>query len=155
MLQSHYVVSKRSHDMSTSQGGRAIAEQAGHLTSNKIPSIYATKGEGKEQTFHLFCFVIRRVMDRTQELCTNRKTLILGQSIQFLEGSLYFVLPQQQLDVFLCDTLSISSVSVTARLLNRPCLICLVARARTESSTTNILMIISATDNIAVGGILV
>ena len=57
------------------------------------------------QTLYLLCFVIRRVMCLIQELCTDRKALILGQSIQFLESSLYFVLPPQQLDVFLCETL--------------------------------------------------
>src|SRR6267154_3456334 len=104
----------------------------------------------KEQTLHYFRFVIRnlKAMDHSKGLCTSRQTLIIGQSIQFLEGSLYLVLPEHQLHVFLCDTLSISSVSVSTRLLSRPCLICLVARARTESNSTIILMMIFATGTI-------
>jgi len=106
---------------------------------------------GKEQTPHVYRFVIRKVMDHTQDLCINRQTLILGQSIQFLEGSLYLVLAPQQLHEFFCYALSISSISVTAHLPNRPCLISLVARASTESNSIIILMMISVTDTIAVG----
>ena len=80
---------------------------------------------------------------------------MLGQSIQSLEGSLYFVLPPQELYKFLCDTLSISQVTVTARLLNLPCFICLVARASTESNPIIISIMTSVTDTISVGGIVV
>jgi hypothetical protein len=107
MLQSHYVVSKRNRHMSTSQGERASLEQTGHLT--RYRQSRQQKVWGKEQTLHLFRFVIRKVMDHSQGLCNSRQTLILGQSIQSLEGSLYFVLLPQQLHEFLCDTLSISS----------------------------------------------
>ena len=96
-----------------------------------------------------------KVVDHTQDLCTSRQALIFCQLIQFLEGSLYLVPPPDQLHEFLCVTLSIGSVSVTAGLLKRPCLICLVARASTESSSTMILIMIPVTDIISVGGIFV
>src|SRR5882757_3517347 len=109
MLQSHYVVIlKRGRDLSTGQGERAIAAHLTRYRQSRQQKVWE-----KEQTLHLFCFVIRRVMDHTQDLCTNCQTLILGQSIQFLEGTMYPVLPPQQLHEFLCDTLSTSNVSVT------------------------------------------
>ena len=80
---------------------------------------------------------------------------MLGQSIQFLEGRLYLVLRPEELHKFLCDTLSINRVTVTDRLLIRPCLISLVARASTETNPIIILMMISVTGTISVGGIAV
>ena len=150
MLRFHYVeISKRRRDLPTSQGERASTEHAGHLTIYRQSRQQEVWGKG--QTIRLFPFFEHR-----QGLCNSRQTLILGQSIQSLVGSLYLVLPPQKLHEFHCDTLSTSNrASVTARLLNRPWLISLVAKASTESNSINIFMMISVTGTISVGGIVV
>jgi hypothetical protein len=94
-------------------------------------------------------------MDSTEGLCNSRPSLVLGQSIQPLKNSLYIALLEEQ---FLCElhcgTLSHGQcIYVIAHSRNRPCLICLVARANTESSSSIILMIMSVI--IGVGGIVV
>jgi hypothetical protein len=91
------------------------------------------------RTSHNHPHIIRNTMDDTQRLCNGRQSFILRQLIQSLEGSLCFVFPPQILHEFLCDTLSINNVYLTAHLLNRPCLICFVAKASTESNSTIIL----------------
>jgi hypothetical protein len=92
-------------------------------------------------------------MNDTQCLGNSRQTFVLGQPIQSFERSLYLVPPQQLLHKFLCDILSMGNVYLTAHLLNRPCLICFVANASTESNSTIILMMRSII--IGVGGIAV
>ena len=101
--------------------------------------------------------IIRNTMDDAQGLCNSRQSFVLRQPIQSLEGSLYLVFfPPQLLHEFLYDTLNISHVThiyLTAHLLIRPCLICFVAKASTESDSTIILTMRSII--IGVGGIVV
>jgi hypothetical protein len=92
-------------------------------------------------------------MNDTQGLGNSRQTFVLGQPIQSFERSLYLVPSQQLLHKFPCDTLSMGNVYLTAHLLNRPCLICFVAKASTESKLTIILMMRSTI--IGVSGIVV
>jgi hypothetical protein len=107
------------------------------------------------RTFHNHLHISDKTMDHTQGLRNNHPSLILGQSIQSLEDPLYLALPQQLLREFYCGTVTLSSGKciAIAHLLNRPCLICFVARASTESNSAMILTMISVI--IGVGGIVV
>ena len=105
------------------------------------------------RTSHNHLHILRKTMDHTQGLRSHRQALVLGQSIQSLEGILYLVLPPQHLHEFLCNTLSMGNVYVAVHLLNRPCFICFVVRASTESNSTITLTMISVI--IGVGGIVV
>jgi hypothetical protein len=58
------------------------------------------------RTFHNYLHVTDKTMDYTQGLCDGHPSLVLGQSIQSLEYSLYLALSQQLLREFLCGTLS-------------------------------------------------
>ena len=92
-------------------------------------------------------------MNHAQGLCTGRQTLDFGQAIQSIQDSLYLVLPPQFLQEFLCDTLRMAEVYATMHSLNRPCLICFVARASTESNSAIIFTMTSVI--MGVGGILI
>jgi hypothetical protein len=96
---------------------------------------------------------LRKTIYHTQGLRSHRQTLVLGQSIQSLEGSLYLVLSPQHLYEFSCNALSMGNIYVMVYLLNRPCFISFVARARTESNSTITLTMISVI--IGVGGLVV
>ena len=95
------------------------------------------------RTFHNHPYIAHETMDHTQCLCDSHPRLVLGQSVQSLENCLNLALPQQLLRELFCDTLSQVRCIRAKHLLNRPCLICLVARASTESNSTIILTIIS------------
>ena len=56
--------------------------------------------------FHNHLHITHKTMDDTQGLCNSHSSLVLGQSIQPLENSLYLALPQQLLRELLCGTLS-------------------------------------------------
>ena len=86
------------------------------------------------RTFHNYLHITYKAVDDTQGLCNSHPSLVLGQSIQSLQNRLYLALPQKLLRKFLCGILSYGNVHVTAHLLNRPWLICFVARASTESN---------------------
>jgi len=94
------------------------------------------------RTSHNHPSIIRNTMDDTQYLCNTRQYFVFRQPIQSFEGSLYLVFPSppQPFHELLCDTLSISNDYLMAHLLNRPCLICFVAKASTESNSAIILM---------------
>src|SRR5258708_39615410 len=77
----------------------------------------------------------------------------MGQSIQSIQRSLYLILPAQQLHEFPCDTLSTHNIYLAVHLLIRPCFICFVVKASTESNSTIILTMIFVT--IGVGWIVV
>ena len=105
------------------------------------------------RTFHDHLHMSHQAMYHTQGLCSSHPRLVLGQSIQSVENCLNLALPQQLLRELYCDTLSQGKRIRAEYLLNRPCLICLVARASTESNSTIILTMISVI--IGVGGIVV
>ena len=105
------------------------------------------------RTFHNHLYIAHETMNDTQGLCNSHPRLILGQSIQSLENCFDLALAQQLLRKLLCGTLSHGQCMRAVHLLNRPCLICLVARASTESNSIIILTIISVI--IGVGGIVV
>ena len=105
------------------------------------------------RTFHDHPYIAHETMNHTQCLRNSHPRFVLGQSIQSLENCLNFALPQQLLRELFCDTWSHGQGILGTHLLNRPCLICLVARASTESNSTNILTMISVI--IGVGGIVV
>ena len=53
-------------------------------------------------TFHDYLHITHKAIDHTQRLRNSHSGLVLGQSIQFMEYSLYLVVPQQLLREFLC-----------------------------------------------------
>ena len=57
-------------------------------------------------TFHNYLHITHKTMDYTQGLCSSHPSLVLSQSIQFLEYGLYLAVPQQLVREFLCGTLS-------------------------------------------------
>ena len=95
------------------------------------------------RTFHNYPYIAHETMDHTQCLRNSHPRLVLGQSIQSVENCLNLALPQQLLCKLFCDTLNQVRCIRAEHLLNRPCLICLVARASTESNSTIILTMIS------------
>ena len=105
------------------------------------------------RTFHNHRYIAHETMDHTQCLRNSHPRLVLGQSIQSVENCLDLCLPQQLLRELFCDTLSHGQCIRARHLLKRPCLICLVARASTESNSTIILTMIFVI--IGVGGIVV
>ena len=105
------------------------------------------------RTFHNHPYIAHETMDHTQCLRSSHPRLVLGQSIQSVENCLNLALSQQLLRELFCDTLSHGQCIRARHLLNRPSLICLVARASTESNSTIILTMISVI--IGVGGIVV
>jgi hypothetical protein len=109
------------------------------------------------RTFHNYLHVADQTMDHTQGLCYSHPSLLLRQSIQSLKDSLYLALSQQLLCKFHChrdiEQRAMYIVKADWHLLNRPCLICFVARASTESSSIMIFTMISVI--IGVGGIVV
>ena len=106
-------------------------------------------------TFHNHLHTTHKTIHHTQGLCPSHPSLLLRQSIQSLEDGLYLALPQQLLREFLCGALysATGSVCIMAYSLNRPCSICFVASASTESSSTIILTMTFVI--IGVGGIVV
>ena len=54
------------------------------------------------RTFHNYLHITHKAIDHTQRLRNSHSSLVLGQSIQFMEYSLYLVVPQQLLREFLC-----------------------------------------------------
>ena len=59
-------------------------------------------------------------MNHTQRLRNGYPSLLLGQSIQSLEYSLYLAFPQQFLRELLCGTFSRRRCTLISHLLNRP-----------------------------------
>ena len=105
-------------------------------------------------TFHNYPHITHKAMDHTQRLCNSHPSLLLGQSIQSHQHGLDLTFPQQLFRELLYGTLSHRSRTVHLMdLLNRPCLICFVAMASTESNSTMILTIILVITG--VGGIVV
>ena len=92
-------------------------------------------------------------MHDAQRLYDSDSNLVLGQSVESLQHGFDLTLSQQFLCELLCGTLSDGQNihdKLIMCLLSRPCLICFVARASTESNSTNILTMMSVI--IGVGG---
>ena len=80
--------------------------------------------------------MLDKTVDNFESLSGSRATLVRGEPVQPLEGSLDVFLSAKLLYKFLCVSLSRVSFQRRTNSLNRPCLTCLVARARVESSST-------------------
>ena len=97
--------------------------------------------------------ILGETVNNLKRLHRRRPSLILGQSIQPLKYGLDPILSKELLYEFLCMALSKGNTSFKTDSLGRPCLICFVASARVESSSTNIFTTISVIAS--VGGTLV
>jgi hypothetical protein len=58
------------------------------------------------RTFHNSLHITHKTVDHTQGLHNSHPSLVLGQSIQFLEYGLYLAVAQQLFRKLLCFTLS-------------------------------------------------
>jgi hypothetical protein len=97
--------------------------------------------------------ILDETVDDLKRLRCRRPSLVLGESAQPLKNRLDVILPEKLLYKFLCIALSQAITSAKTDSLGRPCLICFVASARVESSSTIIFTTISV--KAGVGGTLV
>jgi len=98
--------------------------------------------------------ILDETVDDLKRLRCRRPSLVLGETVQPLKNCLDVILSEKLLYEFLCIALS-QAIHQQRRTdsLGRPCLICFVASARVESSSTIIFTTISVMAG--VGGTLV
>ena len=97
--------------------------------------------------------IMDETIDNFKRLRCCCPSLVLSESVQPLKNRLDFILSEKLLYKFFCLLLSLRNIPVKTDLLGRPCLICFVASARVESSSTMIFTTISVIAGI--GGTLV
>src|SRR6266403_2171054 len=97
--------------------------------------------------------MLDKTIDNFKSLSRGRPSFIQGEPIQPMENRLNVILSPNLLHKFLCVPLSQVLYQNNINSLNRPCLTCLVARARVERSSTIIFTRICV--KAGVGGILV
>jgi hypothetical protein len=97
--------------------------------------------------------ILDKAVDYLEHLRCRCPSLVLGESVQPLKNRIDLIPSEKFLYKFLCIPLSLEINQRKTNSLGRPCLICFVASARVDSSSTSIFTTISAMAG--VGGTLV
>jgi len=96
------------------------------------------------RTFHYRLHVVDQAINSIESLSNGQLGLLERQSIQTLKNCFNVLLPQKLSCIFLCNQSVMGGHQEGCHsLLNRPWLICFVAKASTTNSSTMILTITS------------